>query len=167
LTDEFVADANDLANVETLLGRAPAARFAVTVRRPDRMPVVIRNAPALEDGTPMPTMFWLVDPSLVLQVSRLESEGGVRRLEREVDPAELAAAHAEYAALRDALVDPGAARAPSGGVGGTRRGVKCLHAHLANFLAGSEDPVGRRVAELVELGELVPPPPSSHDRLSG
>ena len=33
-----------------------------------------------------------------------------------------------------------------GGVGGTRRGVKCLHAHYASFLAGSDDPVGRWVA---------------------
>ena len=32
---------------------------------------------------------------------------------------------------------------PTGGVGGTRRGVKCLHAHLAWFLAGGPDPVGR------------------------
>jgi hypothetical protein len=164
LTDEFDADATDLAAVAALLGRVPAARFAVAVRRPDRAPVVIRNAPALDDGTPMPTMFWLVDPSLVLQVSRLESGGAVRRLEREVDPEALAAAHDEYAALRDSLVDPDAHRAPSGGVGGTRRGVKCLHAHLANFLVGADDPVGRRVAEAIELGELVPRPPS-HDRL--
>jgi uncharacterized protein len=164
LTDEFTADDLDLAAVTSLLGRSPAARFAVAVRRPDRMPVVIRNAPSLKDGTPMPTSYWLVDPSLVLQVSRLESGGAVRRLEAEVDPDELAAAHAEYAAQRDLLVDPDAPRAPSGGVGGTRRGVKCLHAHLANFLVGADDPVGRRVATLIELGELVPPPPS-HDRL--
>lgn len=164
MTDEFDADPTDRAAVASLLGRTPAARFAVAVRRPDRTPVVIRNAPALDDGTPMPTMYWLVDPSLVLQVARLESGGAVRRFEREVDPVELAAAHDEYAAQRDALVDPRAHRTPSGGVGGTRRGVKCLHAHLANFLVGADDPVGRRVAEVIELGELVPPPPA-HDRL--
>ena len=32
-----------------------------------------------------------------------------------------------------------------GGVGGTRVGVKCLHAHYAYFLAGGDDPVGRWV----------------------
>ena len=32
---------------------------------------------------------------------------------------------------------------PSGGVGGTRQGVKCLHAHYAWHLAGGDDPVGR------------------------
>jgi hypothetical protein len=36
---------------------------------------------------------------------------------------------------------------PSGGVAGTRRGVKCLHAHYAWFLAGGEDHVGRWVKE--------------------
>jgi hypothetical protein len=38
----------------------------------------------------------------------------------------------------------------SGGVGGTRVGVKCLHAHLANYLVGADDPVGALVA--LELG---------------
>ncbi|MGH9182011.1 MAG: DUF501 domain-containing protein [Acidimicrobiales bacterium] len=28
-------------------------------------------------------------------------------------------------------------------MGGTRTGVKCLHAHYAWFLAGGDDPVGR------------------------
>jgi exopolyphosphatase/guanosine-5'-triphosphate,3'-diphosphate pyrophosphatase len=32
-------------------------------------------------------------------------------------------------------------------VGGTRQGVKCLHAHYAWYLAGGDDPVGRWVAE--------------------
>jgi hypothetical protein len=40
--------------------------------------------------------------------------------------------------------------APSGGVGGTRRGVKCLHAHLAAGLV-DPDPVGDWVLE--RLGE--------------
>jgi hypothetical protein len=31
-------------------------------------------------------------------------------------------------------------------VGGTRRGVKCLHAHLAHWLAGGDDAVGEWVA---------------------
>ena len=41
-----------------------------------------------------------------------------------------------------------------GGVGGTRVGVKCLHAHLANYLAGFEDPVGALVALEVDVPEL-------------
>jgi hypothetical protein len=44
--------------------------------------------------------------------------------------------------------------APAGGVGGTRVGVKCLHAHLANYLVGSFDPVGALVAESIDLPGL-------------
>jgi hypothetical protein len=40
-------------------------------------------------------------------------------------------------------------------VGGTRVGVKCLHAHLANFLVGAEDPVGAIVASTLDVGSLV------------
>lgn len=159
------ASDDDVAAVTRQLGRAPAGRFGVVVRRPDGAPVVIENAPWLMDGTPMPTTLWLVDPDLVRRVSTLESEGGVRRLERAVDPVALADAHTAYAARRDALGDDRPGPAPTGGVGGTRRGVKCLHAHLANHLAGYADPVGQLVAREVELGELVPPAPV-RDRLS-
>jgi hypothetical protein len=72
----------------------------------------------------------------------------VRAAEAAVDPAALAAAHAAYAAERDAAIEPAwSGPRPSGGVGGTRQGVKCLHAHLAFHLAGGDDPVGRWVEE--------------------
>lgn len=141
------APRDDTRLVAELLGRAPAGAFAVVVRRPDGTPAVIANDPLLDDGTPMPTRYWLVDRALRDAVSRLESGGGVRMAEAQVDPDELAAAHARYAAERDRLVPAGhRGPRPHGGVGGTRRGVKCLHAHLAWFLAGGDDPVGRWVA---------------------
>ena len=130
------------------LGRPPEGDFDVVVRSADGAPVVIRNAPFLRDGRPMPTRYWLVDPGLRAAVSRLEAAGGVRAAEAAVDPEELAAAHAAYAAERDAAIDPAhTGPRPSGGVGGTRRGVKCLHAHYAFLLAGGDDPVGRWVGE--------------------
>lgn len=96
----------------------------------------------------MPTRFWLVDPHDVVTVSRLEAAGGVDTAEAEVDPLSLERAHASYAAERDAHV-PEAHRGPRpyGGVAGTRRGVKCLHAHYASWLAGNDDPVGQWVAD--------------------
>jgi hypothetical protein len=116
------------------------------VRHDDGSPLVIRNEPLLRDGTPMPTRYWLVGEPERAQVGRLESDGGVRRAGAEVDPVELAAAHARYAAERDAALPPEhRGPVPSGGVGGTRRGVKCLHAHYAWHLAGGDDPVGRWV----------------------
>jgi len=138
---------DDRARVATLLGRPPRCGFEVVVRDVGGDPVVIRNAPLLDDGTPMPTRFWLVGEAASRAVSQVEAAGGVRRAGAEVDPAALAAAHARYAAERDAEipVDWSGAR-PSGGVGGTRQGVKCLHCHYAWYLAGGDDPVGRWVA---------------------
>jgi hypothetical protein len=134
----------DLEAVERLLGRAATARFSVSVRRRDGSPAVIENAPILDDGRPMPTRFWLVDPEVRAAVSRLEASGGVKRAEEETDPEELSEAHRRYALERDARVPPEhRGPKPSGGVGGTRKGVKCLHAHVAWFLAGGADPVGR------------------------
>jgi hypothetical protein len=133
--------------VTELLGRRPAGRYEVVVRDSSGSPVVIRNAPLLDDGTPMPTRYWLVGRDEVAAVSRLEAAGGVRAAEAAVDAAELAAAHHRYAAERDAEVPPDATHRPAGGVGGTRQGVKCLHAHYAWHLAGGDDPVGRWVAE--------------------
>jgi hypothetical protein len=130
------------------LGRRPQGAYDVVVRHADGSPLVIRNAPLLDDGTPMPTRYWLVGEPERTRVSRLESEGGVDEAEAEVDPTALAAAHARYAAERDAALPAcHAGPRPSGGVGGTRVGVKCLHAHYAWFLAGGDDPVGRWVEE--------------------
>lgn len=145
---------NDDVRVEALLGRAPRAAYEVVVRSGDGGPVVIRNAPLLADGTPMPTRYWLVGATERDAVSRLEATGGVRAAEAAVAPGLLADAHQRYAAERDADLPIGhLGPKPAGGVGGTRRGVKCLHAHYAWFLAGGDDPVGQWVHErLATLG---------------
>jgi hypothetical protein len=133
--------------VASLLGRQPRGAYDVVVSDEGGGPVVIRNAPLLHDGTPMPTRYWLVGAAQRDAVSRVEAAGGVRRAEAEVDPLDVADAHARYAAERDAAVPPDwSGPRPSGGVGGTRVGVKCLHAHYAWFLAGGDDPVGRWVS---------------------
>jgi hypothetical protein len=140
----------DDATIAALLGRTPSGEYEVVVRDAAGAPVVIRNAPLLHDGTPMPTLYWLVGADASRRVGQLESRGGVRQAEAEVDPVALAATHAAYAQERDALLDPAyEGPRPSGGVGGTRQGVKCLHAHYAYFLAGGSDPVGEWVAERV------------------
>jgi uncharacterized protein len=147
--------AADHAAVEALLGRAPQGAYEVVVRHADGSPVVLRNAPLLDDGTPMPTRWWLVGEPERTLVSRLEADGGVRTAEAEVDPAALAAAHDRYAAERDAALPPGHdGPRPSGGVGGTRRGVKCLHAHYAWYLACCDDPFWAWVA--ARLGSAAP-----------
>jgi hypothetical protein len=146
-----VASPEDRRRVRELLGREPQSRFEVVVRDAAGDPVVLLNAPLLDDGTPMPTRWWLVGRAETVAVSRLEAAGGVDRAEAEVDPDLLADAHARYAAEREtALPADHTGPRPSGGVAGTRRGVKCLHAHYAWFLAGGDDPVGRWVADHLE-----------------
>ncbi len=141
----------DSEMVQQLIGRPPRADFEVVVRSADGWPVVIRNAPLLDDGTPMPTLYYLVDPKLLRRIGTLEAAGGVKESEQSVDPDELLAAHEAYAAERDAMVPAGhSGPRPYGGVGGTRLGVKCLHAHYAYFLAGGQDPVGRWVQERLD-----------------
>jgi uncharacterized protein len=139
---------DDVAAVRALIGRSPRGAFEIVVRDAVGEPVVMRNAPFLDDGEPMPTRYWLVGRQEVLAVSHLEADGGVRRAESEIDPAAIADAHARYAAEREADIPPGhTGPRPHGGVGGTRTGVKCLHAHYAWFLAGGDDPVGAWVAQ--------------------
>jgi hypothetical protein len=133
------------------LGRPLAGRCAVVVRRLDGRPVVIENEPHLRDGTPMPTLFWLVDPELHDAVSRLEGDGGVHRFEELVDADSLQATHDDYARAAASPRCAATSCRPQGGVGGTREGVKCLHAHLANYLVGASDPVGELVAHDVQL----------------
>jgi hypothetical protein len=142
---------DDRAAVASLLGREPRSAFDVVVRHDDGSPLVIRNPPILDDGTPMATRYWLVGEPERKLVAVLESEGGVRAANDVVAADELVAAHERYRAERDAAIpEDTTGPRPSGGVGGTRTGVKCLHAHYAWFLAGGDDPVGRWVAERLE-----------------
>jgi uncharacterized protein len=121
--------------------------YEVVARDRGGDPVVIRNEPLLPDGTPMPTRYWLVGRNESAAVSRLEAAGGVDRAEAEIGLDAIAEAHRRYAVERDACIPAGhTGPRPSGGVAGTRIGVKCLHAHYAWHLAGGDDPVGAWVA---------------------
>ena len=139
--------AADDESVHRLLGRSPQGEYTVVVRAADGSPVVLCNAPLLRDGTPMPTLFWLCGRDEVTAVSRLEAEGAVDTVEAEIGLDTMEVIHAAYESLRDSHMPDGhTGPRPSGGVGGTRRGVKCLHAHFGAWLAGMDDPVGEWVA---------------------
>ena len=141
--------------VELQIGRPPRSDSKVVSTCHWDLPVAVRTPPVLEDGTPFPTLYWLTCPLAVKRVSRVESVGGVKAMDarRESDAGfarRLQAAHLRYAAQRDADLPPGAHPGPSGGVAGSRRGVKCLHAHYADHLAGNNNPVGEWTAPQVE-----------------
>ena len=122
-----------------------------------------------DQPVPWPNHLWLVDPQLTLRAGRLEHMGWVQDYQNEIAyneelAAGLAAAHAQYAAMRwDALSDDDQAYCErmgyaevlrDTGVGGLRFAtqVKCLHAHLAHALSGANNPIGRRVVEALARG---------------
>lgn len=146
---------DDRQVIEAQLGRPMRVGSQVVSRCHLGLPVVIRVPPLLDDGTPFPTLYWLSCPLAVTRIGRLEGAGGVKRMEAkaESDPsfgAALDSAHVAYAGERADLLPPGADPAPSGGVGGARAGVKCLHAHYAHTRAGGDNPVGDLVSGWIE-----------------
>ncbi len=141
--------------VAVQVGRSLRAQVEVVSRCHLGLPVVVKVPPVLDDGTPFPTLYWLSCPLMTKRIGRLEASGGVRRMDQKtiVDPefgTALDEAHRTYRETRDLLVPPGADPVPTGGVGGARAGVKCLHAHYAHTLAGGANPVGALVAGWVE-----------------
>lgn len=143
---------SDLTLVRQQLGREPTTPFTVVARCPDGHPLVIRNHPVDADGHPFPTLFWLTCPVAGKAISRVESEGAIAWLNERLEAdhafaAALEAAHRAYAAERARALPQAAGW---GGVGGTRVGLKCLHAHYANHVAGGEDPAGAWVAAKIE-----------------
>jgi exopolyphosphatase/guanosine-5'-triphosphate,3'-diphosphate pyrophosphatase len=143
---------SDLSIVREQLGREPTVSFTVVARCPGGHPLVIRNAPFDRDGHPFPTLFWLTCPVAGKAAARLESRGWIGRWNARAEKDEalataLATSHEEYARERSRGFPQALAW---GGVGGASRGVKCLHAHYANHVAGGRDPIGAWVAGEIE-----------------
>jgi hypothetical protein len=141
--------------VAAQVGRPLRATAEVVSRCHLGLPVVTRVPPVLDDGTPFPTLYWLSCPLASTRIGRLEGAGGVKTMEWKASAvpefgAALDAAHRRYAAQRDDLMPEGADLVPSGGVAGSRVGVKCLHAHYADSRAGNANPVGELVTPWVE-----------------
>ena len=130
-------------------------------------PQVIVNRPVWATDSNIeifPTLYWLTCPYLHKELAVLEGEGLVAHFEQRIqeDP-EFAALveknHENYAQHRLALIPtvvrenlkeeyPDRYRVlAETGVGGIRslEGVKCLHTHVADYLARGENPIGAEV----------------------
>jgi uncharacterized protein len=129
-------DDRDLQIVAEQLGRAPRGVLAIAYRTPDGVPAVVKTAPKLPDGTPFPTLYYLTDPRLTAEASRLESAGVMKgmteRLGRDPELADAyRAAHESYLAERDEIESLGTDFTG----GGMPDRVKCLHVLIAHALA--------------------------------
>lgn len=134
-----VTDA-DLKAVEEQLGRAPRGVLEISYRSPDEVPGVVMTAPKLDDGTPFPTLYYLTDPRLTTEASRLEvaliMKWMTDRLGTDEElRADYQRAHEHYLAKRNAIEDLGTDF--SGG--GMPDRVKCLHVLIAYALAEGPD----------------------------
>ncbi len=149
---------DDRAIVAVQIGRPPRSSVEVETRCHLGLPVVTRVPPILDDGTPFPTTHWLTCPLATLRISRLEAAGGVKRADAAIDAdPDLAAAYGEamdrYRRDRDAMIPVDwLGPRPDGGVAGSLRGVKCLHAHYADSAAGNDNPIG--AATMAQIGDL-------------
>lgn len=135
MTESTVSDA-DYETMSRQLGRKIRGAIEVSYRTPDGAPAVVKTAPRLPDGTPFPTLYYLTDPRLTAEASRLEVAGVMRTMQARLrEDAELAAdyqaAHEHFLAERNAIESLGTDF--SGG--GMPDRVKCLHVLIAYALA--------------------------------
>ncbi len=126
----------ELAVVAEQLGREPRGVLEISYHSPDGAPGVVKTAPRLPDGTPFPTLYYLTDPRLTAEASRLEVAHVMKWMEARLAKdkalaADYLAAHEHYLAERNALEDLGTDF--SGG--GMPDRVKCLHVLIAYALA--------------------------------
>jgi hypothetical protein len=120
------------------LGRTPRAMRAIAHRCPCGNPDVVETAPALADGTPFPTLYYLTCPRASAAIGRLEASGLMREMTERLrtDPelgAAYLAAHESYLARRELI---GHVEQIAGiSAGGMPNRVKCLHVLVAHSLA--------------------------------
>ncbi len=155
--------------IEKQLGRPPRGIRAISCSHDNDVPLVVKMAP-LVDKQPFPTLFWLCSKDLHKAISQIESEGWVKRLEKQIasDPVLCSAYqenHRSYIAARwrncshterqllhrlgfGGLFD-------HYGIGGLRdwNQVRCLHMHYAHHLCG-QNVIGQWLDRKFDLHHL-------------
>jgi hypothetical protein len=128
-------------------------------------PAAVENLPYDVSGRPFPTLYYATCPTLVAAVAAVESGGGVKRYEHQLqnDAAARTSLLSAVAAERRRrrllvrrydlpMLDGGLALAL--GIGGVAEQLrlKCLHAHVAHALARPQYAFGRTI--LAEAGDV-------------
>lgn len=126
-------------------------------------PTVILSYP-IRDGSPFPTIHYLTCPYLTKEISRLEEKGLIEKFEERIRSDEelrksYENAHNEVISKRVSLLSKDDEKwlnvLSTVGTGGIRdfSTVKCLHLHVADYLAGINNPVGKFVYENLDQKE--------------
>lgn len=164
------SDNNEEYNlVVKLLGRQPRTPFTVKTYCPDGTPqTIIANPVFLEDGIwkPFPAFLWLVCPRLKAQAGIIEHQGYVKVFTNRLKEdsrfyEEFAKGQKEIAKIRLKLAEelypekelPEHIKTilSENTIAGSKDifGVKCLHSHLAHFLAFGNNPIGEEVYKMI------------------
>ncbi|ABV33322.1 protein of unknown function DUF501 [Pseudothermotoga lettingae TMO] len=148
----------DLLVIEKQIGRFPRNVRRVMKRCTYGFPVVIETFPVVE-GKPFPTLYWLTCPFLVREISRLEEKGWIREFEKLIMTdlifrERYIQSHSEIKKRRmnftkDEFVKTKLSEVGTGGIRDLTK-VKCLHLHVADYLAGVKNPVGERVLKMIK-----------------
>ncbi|MFG6177504.1 DUF501 domain-containing protein [Halomonas sp. THAF12] len=145
-------DDRQLAVIAEQLGRAPRGIEALAATDGEGTPLVLRMAPIVDEA-PFPTLYWLSDERLKIELSRIEAAGVIKTLEARLkeDPDFLAAyhrSHEDYVAARWRYMTPAqrdeverrgyAEVLRERGIGGIANWnqVRCLHTQYAHHLCG-------------------------------
>ncbi len=164
-------DARQLAIITEQLGRAPRGIEALSATDGEGTPLVLRMAPIV-DGKPFPTLYWLCSERLKIEISRIEAQGVIKRLEARLqeDADFLAAYHAshrDYVATRWRCMSASQRQAierlgyedvlRERGIGGIANWdqVRCLHTQYAHHLCG-HNVIGQWLDAEYQVGDCLP-----------
>lgn len=171
------AKGSDVEVAKRQLGREPEGMTGVAARCSYGAPAVLQCSPIIIRGSgaaePFPTLYWLSCPHLKEKVGALEGGPAFPMIRALIS---------EDASFREALIESSndykarrlalyeglscevkamiGSRATedllAAGPGGVKdpTNLKCLHIHLANYLAGMKDPVGSKAVDLLREDQV-------------
>ena len=142
--------------VEAQLDRNLRSDILVSSRCHFNLPTAIKVPPNLDDGTPFPTTYWLTCPMYNKKIGSLESQGLISQLDDEMQnnsklKSEWKQRQTSYQKERENFFDKSNEYLPTGGVGGAKESIKCLHSHTADEISTGKNPIGKIVIESIGL----------------
>ncbi len=149
--------------IEKQIDRKPEGMEEISKFCPFGYPAIIKVYPFFNKRV-FPTTYWLTCPYLNKSISRLEDSNWIDKLQNKINSnyelkSKLKAAHIDYAKQRMNMLDKKETEKinkisedilytlKNSGVGGIKdkKGIKCLHTHVADYLVNRLNPVGKIV----------------------